>query len=126
MIYANGLYGNDHDILALLIDIDCRRLMRIGTSSGEFRDLFMPFVLMSSPSAFNSWGVMGSRQLWTGNSQSPSSSMDNPPRQIRAALLLALERRLAAFAVHSPAAPPGFGPFTDRQATFTAHGIIYG
>jgi hypothetical protein len=56
VIYANGLYGNDHDILALLIDIDCRRLMRIGTSSGEFRDLFMPFVLMSSPSAFNSCG----------------------------------------------------------------------
>jgi hypothetical protein len=36
--------------------------------------------------------------------QFPITSMDDPPQQISAALVLALERHLTAFAVQSPAA----------------------
>jgi len=42
VIYSNGLYGNDYGILALLVDIYCRRSMRIGTDPQEGLEIFWP------------------------------------------------------------------------------------
>ena len=42
VVYCNGLYGNEHDVLASLVDIYCRRALRIGTALQEALEVFWP------------------------------------------------------------------------------------
>jgi hypothetical protein len=43
VIYGNGLYGNGNDILALLVDIYCRRAMRLGCDPQKSLEIFRPW-----------------------------------------------------------------------------------
>jgi hypothetical protein len=40
VIYGAGFYGNDNDILAILVDIYCRRAMRNGADPQKALELF--------------------------------------------------------------------------------------
>ena len=40
VIYGAGFYGNEHDILAILVGIYCPRAMRIGADPQEPLELF--------------------------------------------------------------------------------------
>jgi hypothetical protein len=42
VIYGHGVWGNDHDVLAHLINVYCQRAMRIGVNPQEFLELAWP------------------------------------------------------------------------------------
>jgi hypothetical protein len=41
-VYHNGLYGNEFDILALLVTVYCRRAMAIGVDPYQALEVFWP------------------------------------------------------------------------------------
>ena len=42
VIFGAGFYGNENDILAILVDIYCRRAMRDGTDPQKALEIFWP------------------------------------------------------------------------------------